>query len=125
MTRHQTAQALAGVSALGFVVAAVLHASDYRGVVQQAQQGFAGLSPFVATLWLAYAAALLVLGGIVTVVALGRAKGGRWVLALAGCLPLITVILQLQFLGFTRSTTVLAAVAALSFGAALASPADA
>lgn len=125
MTRQQTAQALTGVSALGFVVAAVLHASGYRGVVVQAQQGFSGLSPLVAALWLAFSAALLVLGGIVTVVALGRAKGGRWILAFAGCLPLITVLLQLRLLGFTSSTAVLAVVAALTFGAALALPAEA
>ena len=33
MTRYQTAQLLAGVSAVGFVLAAGLHTSEYRGVV--------------------------------------------------------------------------------------------
>jgi hypothetical protein len=50
MTRHQTAQVLAGASAVGFLLAAGLHTSEYRRVVLRAQQGFAGLAPFVATL---------------------------------------------------------------------------
>ena len=73
MTRYQTAQLLAGVSAVGFVLAAGLHTSEYRGVVLRAQQGFSGLAPFVATLWLTFAAGLVILGLIVTVVAFDSA----------------------------------------------------
>ncbi len=123
MTRYKTAQILAALSALAFVVAALHHASGYRAVVLQAREGFSRLSPFVAVLWLAFGAALLVLGGIVSLVARGGVKGGRWILALAGCLPLITVLLQLGLLGFSASTAMLATVAVVSFGAAVAFPA--
>jgi hypothetical protein len=122
VTRYQTARILAGVSAFGFFVAAGLHTSEYREVVLQAQRGFSGLAPLVSALWLAFVAAMLVLGGIVTLVALGRVTGGRWLLALAGCLPLLTVLLQLHFLGFTRATALLALIAAVSFGAAIVFP---
>ena len=124
MTRNKSAQVLAGVSALAFLVAAGIHASSYRQVVLQAQQGISGLTPLVATLWLTFAAALLVLAGIVGLVALGRVGGGRWVLALAGCFPLITVVLQLLLLGFTRATAMLAAVAVVTFAAAVALPGE-
>src|SRR5207253_11497351 len=81
MTRYQTAQLLAGVSAVGFVLAAGLHTSEYRWVVLRAQQGFSGLAPFVATLWLTFAAALVILGLIVTLVAFGRVTPGGAILA--------------------------------------------
>ena len=122
MTRYQTAQLLAGVSAVGFVLAAGLHTSEYRGVVLRAQQGFAGLAPFVAALWLTFAAALVILGLIVTLVAFGRVTPGRSILALAGCFPSVTVVLQLHFLGFTPPVAVFSAVAAVTFAAALTFP---
>jgi hypothetical protein len=122
VTRYKTAHVLAAVSALAFIAAAVMHLSNYRRVVLQAQQGISGLAPLVATLWLAFAGAMLVLGGIVSLVALRWVRGGRWVLAFAGCFPLITVFLQLQLLGFTRATAMLTAVAAVSFVAALVYP---
>jgi hypothetical protein len=43
-------------------------------------------------------------------------------LALAGCYPLVTVLLQLHFLGFTRSVAIFSVVAAVSFAAALTFP---
>lgn len=122
MTRDQLARMLAGVSALAFFVAGGLHASGYRAVVLQAREGFTGLAPLVAALWLAFAAAMLVLGGIVALVALGRAGGGRWILGLAGGFPLITVLLQLRLLGFTWSTAMLVTVAALCLAAAVLFP---
>jgi hypothetical protein len=122
MNRYKTAQVLAAVSAVAFFVAAGLHVSAYRAVVQQSRQGFAGVAPLVATLWLAFAAALVVVGGIVSLIALGRVREGRWILALAGCLPLITVVLQLQLLAFTRSSAVLTVVAAVSLAAAAVFP---
>src|ERR1043166_1101894 len=112
MTRSKTAHLLA----------AGLHATEYRRVVLRAQQGFSGLAPLVATLWLTFAAALVILGLIVTLVAFGHANPGRSILALAGCFPAITVALQLRFLGFTTPVAVFAAVAALSFAAALTFP---
>ena len=122
MTRNQTAQLLAGVSAVGFWLAAGLHASEYRGVVLLAEQGFAGLAPFVATLWLTFAVALVTLGSIVTLVAFGRVTPGRPILELAGCFPAVTVILQLHFLGFTAPVAVFSAVAAVTFAAAWTFP---
>jgi hypothetical protein len=122
MTRSKIAQVLAGVSAVAFFVAAGLHASGYRAVVQQARRGVGGVAPLVAALWLAFAAAMVVLGGMVSLVAVGRIKEGRWILALAGCLPVITVLLQLQLLEFTRSTAMLATVAAVSIAAAVVFP---
>lgn len=122
MTRYRSAQAVAGVAALSFVVVAGLHLSSYRRVVQQAQQGISGLAPLVATLWLAFGAGMLVLGAIVSLAALGRIKRERWILALAGCFPLITVLLQLRMLGFTPATAHLAVVAAVSFAAAILFP---
>ncbi len=92
MTRYKTAQVLAGVSAVGFLLAAGLHTTEYRRVVLRAQQGFAGLAPFVATLWLTFAAALVILGLIVTLVAFGRVTPGRSILALAACFPAVTVV---------------------------------
>jgi hypothetical protein len=76
----------------------------------------------VATLWLAFAVALVVLGCMVALVALGRVREGRWILALAGCLPLVTAFLQLGLLGFTRSTAVFATVGAVNIAAAIAVP---
>jgi hypothetical protein len=122
MTRYQTARVLAGVSAVGFLLAAGLHTAEYRRVVPQAQLAFSGLAPFVATLWLTFAAAMVILGLIVTLVAFGRVTPGRSILALAGCFPAITVILQLRFLGFTPSVAIFAVVAALNFAAALTFP---
>ena len=122
MTRFRTAQILTWVSALGFFVEAARHAAQYRPVVFHASQGFSSLIPLVATLWLAFAAALVVLGLIVTLVAVGRAGGAKWLLALAGCFPLVTAILQLHFLGVTRATAVLALLAAISFAAAIVFP---
>ena len=125
MTRYQTGRVLTAVAALGFFVAVVLHLSEYRGVVLRAQQGFSGLTPLLATLWLAFAAAMLVLGAIVCLVLFGRVTGGRWILALVGCFPLITVILQLALLGFTAPTAVLLAVAVVTFAAAIVPPSTA
>ena len=122
MTRHRIAQVLAGVSAFGFFLAAGLHTAGYRQVVLQAEQGFSGLGSLVAALWLAFDAAMVVLGGIVTVVALGRVARARWVLTLAGSFPFVTVLLQLHFLGFTRPTAILSTIAAVSFGAAIVCP---
>ena len=122
MTRYQTARVLAGVSAVGFVLAAGVHTSEYRGVVLRAQQGFAGLAPFVATLWLTFAAALVILGVIVTLVAFGRVTPGRPILELAGCFPAVTVLLQLHFLGFTPPVAIFSVVAAVTFAAALTFP---
>ncbi len=122
MTRYKTAQILTGVAAFGFFVAAGLHISGYRQVLLQAQQGFSGLAPLVSALWLVFAAAMVILGVMVTLVALGRVTGGRWILALAGCFPLITVLLQLRFLGFIPPVAILSTVAAVSFGAAIAFP---
>src|ERR1041385_5419309 len=96
MTRSKTAPLLAVASAVGFLLAAGLHATEYRRVVLRAQQGFSGLAPLVATLWLTFAAALVILGLIVTLVAFGHANPGRSILALAGCFPAITVALQLN-----------------------------
>lgn len=122
MTRPRIAQVLAGVVAVAFFVAAWLHTSGYRAVVQQARRGVSGVAPVVAALWLAYAAAMVVLGGMVSLVAVGRIRDGRWVLALAGCFPLVTVWLQLQLLEVTRSTAMFAIVAALSIAAAVVFP---
>jgi hypothetical protein len=122
MTRYKAAQVLAGVSAFGFFVAAALHTSGYRQVVLQAQQGFSGLAPLVSALWLVFAAAMVVLGLMVTLVAFGRVIGGRSILALAGCFPLVTVVLQLHFLGFSPPVAILSTLAAVSFGAAIAFP---
>ncbi len=122
MTRYKTAQVLAGVSAVGFLLAAGLHTTEYRRVVLRAQQGFAGLAPFVATLWLTFAAALVILGWIVTLVAFGRVTPGRSILALAACFPAVTVVLQLRFLGFTPPVAIFSAVAAMNFAAALTFP---
>jgi hypothetical protein len=122
MTRYETGRVLSMVAALGFFVAAGLHLSEYRGVVLHAQQGISGQTFLVATLWLAFAAALLVLGAIVCLVPFGRVGGGRWILAFAGCFPLITAVLQLILLGFTAPTAVFLAVALVTFAAAIASP---
>lgn len=122
MTRYQIARILAGVSAFGFFFEAGLHTSEYRRVVLQAQRGFSGLAPLLSALWLAFAAAMLVLGAIVALVALARATGGRWILALASCFPLVTVLLQLHFLEFTRSTAILSSIVVISLGAAIAFP---
>jgi hypothetical protein len=65
---------------------------------------------------------MAVLGVVVSFVVLGRIKGARWIIAVAGCFPLITVFLQLGFLGFTRATAMLATVAVVSLGAALVFP---
>jgi hypothetical protein len=125
MTRYETGRVLTAVAALGFFVAAGLHVSEYRAVVLHAQQGLSGLVPLVATLWLTFAAAMIVLGAIVSLVPFGRVTGGRWILAFAGCLPLITVVLQLILLGFTPPTAVLSVVAIVSFAAAIALPSTA
>ncbi len=124
MTRHQTARVLAGVAGFGFFLEAGLHLYEYRQVVRQAQGVLSGLLPLVSALWLAFAAAMLVLGSMVTVVALGRVAAARWILELAGCLPVVTVILQLHFLGFTRPTAILSGVAVVTFAAALLFPSD-
>jgi hypothetical protein len=125
MTRSETGRVLSALAALGFFVAAVIHLSEYRGVVQQAQQGLSGQTFLVATLWLTFAAAMLVLGAIVGLVPFGRVTGGRWILAFAGCFPLITVVLQLTLLGFTAATAVLLAVAIVTFAAAIVAPSTA
>jgi hypothetical protein len=123
MNRFNTARVLAGTSALGFFLAAGLHTSGYGEVVLHAQQGV-GCSPLeVAALWMAFAAALFVFGIMVALVALRRVTGGRWVLALAGCFPLITVLLQLRLVGFIPPVVTLSAVAAVTFAAALVWPA--
>jgi hypothetical protein len=122
MTRYQIARALAGVTAFGFFFQTGLHVSQYNQVVLQAQRGYGGEGPLVAALWLSFGAAMLVLGGMVTLVALAKVRAGRWLLALAGCFPLITVLLQLQLLGFTRSTAILAGIATVSLGAAILFP---
>jgi hypothetical protein len=125
MARQQNARILAAALAVGFLIAAALHVYGYRQVVLQAQRGFSNLAPLMSAVWLAFAAALVVLGGIVGLVALGRVTGGRWILALAGCFPLATVVLQLHFLGFTSSTAILSAIAAASFLGAIAFSNDA
>jgi len=125
MNRFSTARALAGLSAFGFLLAAGLHASGYRQVVLRAEQGV-GCSPLeLGALWLAFAAALLVFGVLVALVALRRITGGgRWILALAGCFPLITVLLQLRLVGFIPPELTLAAVTVVTFAAALAWPVE-
>lgn len=125
MTRYQTARVVAGVAGAGFFLEAGRHLYEYKQVVLRAQGVVSGLVPLVSALWLAFAVAMLVLAGMVTVVALGRVAAARWILALAGCLPLITVLLQLHFLGFTRTTAILAAIAVVSFAAALLFPSEA
>lgn len=122
LTRSKAARALAGLSAAAFLVAAGFHLYGYRAVVLQAQLSLGSPAPLVAALWLSFTAAMLVLGVMASLVALGRVREGRWILGLAGCLPLLTVLLQLRLLGFTRSTAVLAAVAVVSFAAAFVFP---
>jgi hypothetical protein len=122
MNRYRIAQIMAGVSAVAFFVAAWLHTSGYRAVVQQARRGVSGVAPVVAALWLAYGAAMVVLGGMISLVAVGRIRDGRWILVLAGCFPLMTVLLQLQLLEFTRSSAMLSTVAAVSIAAAVVFP---
>jgi len=124
MNRFQTGRALAGLSAFGFLLAAGVHTSGYRQVVLRAGQGV-GCSPLeLGALWLAFAAALLVFGVLVVLVTLRRISGGRWVLALAGCFPLITVLLQLRLVGFIPPELTLGAVTVVTFAAALAWPAE-
>jgi len=124
MNRFNTARALAGLSAFGFFLAAGLHVSGYRQVVLQAEQGV-GCSPLeLGALWLAFAAALLVFGVLVVLVALRRISGGRWVLSLAGCFPLITVLLQLRLVGFIPPELTLGAVTVVTLAAALVWPAE-
>ena len=122
MNRHRIARLLAGTLSLGFFVAAGLHMSGYRPVVLQAERGVSGLAPLISTLWLAFGAALFVLGIMVGLVAVGRITEGRWVLALTGCFPLVTVLLQLQFLGFTRWTAIFSTLAVVSLVAAIVFP---
>ena len=81
-------------------------------------------SRLLVVLWLAFAAALLVFGVLVVLVTLRRISGGRWVLALAGCFPLITVLLQLRLVGFIPPELTLGAVTVVTFAAALAWPAE-
>ena len=122
MTRFNTARVLAGVGALGFFLAAALHTSAYRQVVLQAQQGFAGTASVVAALWLAFGGALLLFGTMVALVGFGQVTGARWILALAACFPLITVVLQLRFLGFIPPVVILSTVALVTSAAAVVWP---
>jgi hypothetical protein len=122
VTRYQIARILAGVSAFGFFFEAVRHTSEYRQVILQAERSLSGSAPLVSALWLAFAAAMLALGAIVALVALARVTSGRWILALAAGLPLVTVLLQLHFLEFTRSTAILSAIVVVSLAAAIAFP---
>ena len=125
MNRFNAARVLAGTSAVGFFLAAGLHASGYKQVVLRAAQGV-GCSPLeMAALWLAFAAALVLFGMMVVLVTLRwvTGAGGRWVLALAGCFPLLTVLLQLRFVGFIPPVVTLSAVAAVTFAAAFVWPA--
>ena len=121
MNRVNPARVLAGTSAFGFFLAAGLHASGYRQVVLRAQQGV-GCSPLEMV---AFAVALVLFGVMVALVALRRVTGGgaRWVLALAGCFPLVTVLLQLRLVGFIPPVVTLSAVAAVTFAAAFVWPA--
>ena len=124
MNRFNTARVLAGTSAFGFFLAAGLHASGYRQVMLRAAQGVGGSPLEMAALWLAFAAALLLFGVMVALVALRRVTGGeaRWVLALAACFPLLTVLLQLRFVGFIPPVVTLSAVTAVTFAAAFLWP---
>ena len=123
MNRFTTARVLTGGSAVGFFLAAGIHASGYRHVVLHAEAGV-GCSPLeLAALWLAFASALIVFGMLAALVALRRITGGeRWVLALAGCFPLMTVLLQLRLVGFISPVVYLSAVAAVTFAAAIVWP---
>jgi hypothetical protein len=124
MNRFNAARILAGTSAFGFFLAAGLHASSYRQVMLRAELGV-GCRPLeLGALWLAFAAALIVFGAMVALVASRRITGGRWVLALAGCFPLITVLVQLRLVGFIPPELSLAAVTAVTFAAALVWPAE-
>lgn len=125
MKHAKIARLLAGVGALGFFVAAVLHTSQYGNVVAQARQASVQVASLMAALWLAFAAAMLVLGIMVSVVARGRVSGARLILGAAACFPLATVLLQLRYLGFIPPVPILSTVAILTFAAAAMWPAAA
>lgn len=122
MTRQRSAQTLAGLSAVGFFVAAALHTSGYGSVRLLAQQGPPDLAPLVSALWLAWAVGLVVLGVLVTLVALGRLPGARVVLLCAAAYPLATAVLQLNFLGFIPPVGILSGIGVLSVAGAIVLP---
>lgn len=122
MSRFRTARVLAGIGAFGFLLAAVLHTSQYAKVVAQARNASADLAPLVAALWLAFAGAMLLLGTMAALVAMGRIREGRWILALAALFPAITVLLQLRYLGFIPPVVILSTVALVTIAAAAAWP---
>lgn len=122
MTRQRAAQILAGTAAVGFFVGAGLHTSGYASVILLAQQGPAGLASLVSALWLAFTAGMVVLGMIVTLVALGRVGGACAVLLCAAGFPLATAVLQMRFLGFIPPVAILSTIGALSIAAAVALP---
>ena len=122
MSRHRAAQTLAGFSALGFFIATGLHTYEYGTVRLLAKQGPPDLAPLVSALWLAGGAGLIVLGILVTLVALGRVAGARPVLLCAAGFPLATAALQLAFLGFIPPVAILSTIGGLSIASAMILP---
>jgi len=122
LTRHKFARGLTGLSAAGFFIAAMLHTSGYQSVTLLAQQGPRGLGGLVSALWLAFSAAMIILGLIVAILAREPVGGARAILVLAACLPLATAMLQLRFLGFIPPVAILGTIALVTFAGAVASP---
>ena len=122
MTRQRTASILAWAAALAFLVTAALHASGFAAVTALARRGPPDVVPIVAMLWLAFSAALALLGLVAAVAAWRPGPPARGVLALAGVFPIVSAVLQLCYFGPIAPAAVLAFDGALALAAAVALP---
>lgn len=118
MTRQRWARILAGLTALGFVGTAALHATGYRSVVGLAEEVPGIMGDVMPALWLVFSSDLTVLGLIVGVLALRPRDVARPILVIAALCPLAAAGLQLRSIGFVPPTGILIAVGLLAWASA-------
>jgi uncharacterized membrane protein len=118
MTREATIRFLTGLSAAAFLLSAALLVSSYRSIVASAQQAPADIATLVPALWLAFTAAMIVFGVIVTATTRRDGLNPRLTLFLVALFPTATGICFVRFLGFMSVTVILFIVAGLTLAAA-------
>jgi len=121
---------IARIAAASFTLNAVLHASAFKQVTNDAAKGGDEVREVTAVLWLVFAIGMILFALIVLLEAKAPSPHRRTVLILAGCFPIATAALQFIYLGFiipevllvlTGTLTIVAAVVPMSSEPARAS----
>lgn len=119
MTRERTARTLTGLTALGFLATAGIHASGYDAITVMASAVGGSLGALIPALWIAFSFDLTVLGLIVVVLTLRPRECASPILLIAGLAPFSAAGLQLHSIGFVPPTALLLALGALSWASAV------